>query len=170
MPIPPAPPPDTGDSVSPPSYMTTVNSEDFGDTSGTQAGSFSVGDSFEVIDEPVIVQQSISPFATNYIGTARIASSYDLPYAPVILIIDATAGNLTITLPSPRIVNGKTVTIMRYDNTAGRTITISTIEGNVRTTASVSSILGTQYGAIDLTASVFPDSAGTGEEMVWIGR
>jgi hypothetical protein len=168
MPIPPAP--TGGDAVSTPSFVSTINSQDLGDQPRTNAGTLATVGSFETVSQPTVVQFHINPFASNYVTSARISASATIQDAPVILIIDATAGNVTITLPSPRIVAGKTITVMRYDNTAARTITINTTEGNVRTTASVSSILGTQYGAIDLTASVFPDAAGTGEEMAWIGR
>jgi hypothetical protein len=168
MPLPPAPA--GGNAVSTPSAVATINSQDLGDQPTAQAGSLATVGSFETVNQPTVVQYSINPFASNYITSARISADATIQDAPVILIIDATAGNVTIVLPSPRIVAGKTITIMRYDNTAARTITINTTEGNVRTTAAVSSILGTQYGSIDLTASVFPDSAGTGEEMIWVGR
>jgi hypothetical protein len=130
----------------------------------------SAGGSIDVSASPAIVQYAQDIYATNYQVSDRIVADTVVQFAPCILIIDATSGNVTVTLPSPRALSGKTITMMRADNTAGRTITITATEGNVRTTTSVAAILGTQYGAVDFTASTHLDSAGTGVELVWIGR
>lgn len=159
-----------GNSISTPSFVSTTGSKDYGNRSRYQPGDYNTTGSFENSQEESIIQEHINPYATNYAPSYRINTDTTIPDAPCVLIIDATSANITITLPSPRAVSGKTIVAMRADNTAARTITVNTAEGNVRTTASVSSILGTQYGAIDLTASCHLDSAGTGEELVWIGR
>ena len=178
MPIPPGPTPPAGSEVSTPSAnLGTSGSNDNSDSPVRYAGALAAGDSLDVSASPAIVQYAQDIYATNYQVSDRLVaatgvatSSFTVEFAPCILIIDATNGNVTVNLPSPRALSGKTITMMRADNTAGRTITISATEGNVRTTTSVAAILGTQYGAVDFTASAHLDSAGTGVELVWIGR
>lgn len=171
MPTPPGPTPTAGSEVSTPSAnLGTSGSNDDSDSPVRYAGALAAGDSLDVSASPAIVQYAQDIYATNYQVSDRIVADTTVQFAPCILIIDATSGNITVTLPSPQALSGKTITMMRADNTAGRTITISATEGNVRTTASVAAILGTQYGAVDFTASAHLDSAGTGVELVWIGR
>lgn len=174
----PGPSPSAGSEVSTPSSsLVTSGSDDNSDSPIRYAGALSAGYSIDVSASPAIVQYAQDIYATNYQESNRLVAdpsiattSITVQFAPCILIIDATSGNITVTLPSPRALSGKTITMMRADNTAGRTITIAATEGNVRTTTSVAAILGTQYGAVDFTASAHLDSAGTGVELVWIGR
>lgn len=171
MPAGPGPTPVAGNETSSPgSNVATSGSSEEGDSPFRSAGSVSAGNSSDITAQPFIVQYAQDIYATNYQESNRVVANIDVQFAPCILIIDATSGNITITLPSARALSGKTITMMRADNTAGRTITVTTNDGNVRTTTAVAAILGTQYGSVDYTASAHLDSAGTGVEVIWIGR
>lgn len=147
----------------------------FGDSATTTADSYGSGVS-AVYEYPSIeISPLYFPYATNYQQTLKLkseagGSTIDVPFAPSVILADAALGNLTLTLPSARNFNGKTVTIMRYD-TSANTVTIAAAEGSIRQTASVSSILGTQYGAVDYTASFWFDLTGiAADDVLWIGR
>jgi hypothetical protein len=143
------------------------NSNAYGNSPRTDPDTFIVGNSEDqtIKPEPISVLQY--PYAANYTSSIRITQNLDVPDAPFIVLADATSGNITITLPSAAWASGKTVTVMRYDNTAN-TVTIAAYEGNIRVTAAVSSILNTQYGTVDYTACSTFD--GTTTDTIWIGR
>lgn len=102
-------------------------------------------------------------FATNYKQSFVVTASDTIYVVPSVVLVDASAGNITLTIPSPTMAEGRTMTIQRVDSTAN-TITITPQDGNVRITSTASSNLSNQWGCIDLTA------VNNGSYVIWVGR
>lgn len=171
MPILPAP---SGANSFDPGDMSVPTSSAKNELQNVDPDTYGAGSSGSVDFLPTSISPVYFPYASNFILSQKLqsvagGSTIDIPFAPMIVLADAALGALTLNLPSARFYTGKTVTIMRYDNTAN-TVTITAAEGTIRTTAAVGSILATQYGVIDYTASLSVDPSGGADDVLWIGR
>lgn len=121
------------------------------------------GASSDLSQTAFLVNERYDEAASNYIPSFVYTATGSVTEVPCVVLLDATAGNIVLTIPSPSAAEGRTMTLQRLDATAN-TVTITPADGNVRITASALAKLGTQYGVVDLTAVT------NGSYLIWVGR
>jgi hypothetical protein len=125
----------------------------------------SIGQSKTVDDPPIVASTAWDPYSTNFMPSKVITADYTVDDSPLVILVDCTAGNITVTLQSPEFAEGKTVIIQRIDATASRTVTVTTVAGaNVRISTTRALNLSTQYNALVFTAVNDPTY------KIWVGR
>lgn len=120
----------------------------------------SVGNSETVEDPVVIASEPYDPFGTNFVISKELNATYNLEFAPMVVLVDAGTAAVTVTLPDPGTFEGKTVTIQKMDAT-GNAVNIATIAGTVY---GGSAAITTQYTARDYTA------VNNTTYLGWVGR
>ena len=146
-------------------FTTGVASKDLSATRDLNAPAVICGNSADLSYEVYAVSTPYDPYNTNFTPSRVITANYVVEDSPMVILVDATAGNITVTLQSPQFAEGKTVIIMRLDATAGRKITVDTVAGaNVRISNTRSLNLSTQYNALVFTAVNDPTYP------IWVGR
>lgn len=159
IPIPPA-----GSESDVKSFTTGVATKDLAATRDVTATTVVAGSSADLSYEVYAVSTPYDPYSTNFVPSRVITASYTVEDSPMVILADATAGNIIVTLQSPQFAEGKTVTIQRMDASAF-TVTLATVAGaNVRITTTASAKLNTQYGVVDCTAVNDPTYP------IWVGR
>jgi hypothetical protein len=160
----PIPTPPAGSESGAQIFTTGASTQDITATRDVNATLITTGNSSDLEYIAYDITNAYDPYTTNFVGSRVITVSYTVEDSPIVILADATAGNIVITLQSPNFAEGKTVTIQRLDATA-YTVTLATVAGaNVRITATASAKLNTQYGVVDCTAvnnSTYP---------IWVGR
>jgi hypothetical protein len=160
----PIPTPPAGSESDVKTFTTGVASKDLSATRDLNAPAVICGNSADLSYEVYAVSTPYDPYTTNFVPSRVITASYTVEDSPMIILADATAGNIVITLQPPQFAEGKTVTIQRLDATAN-TVTLATVAGaNVRITTTASAKLNTQYGVVDCTAVNDPTYP------IWVGR
>jgi hypothetical protein len=161
MPIP-TPPVGSESDVS--TFTTGVATKDIAATRDLNASTVTTGNSADFEYRAFDISTAYDPYTTNFVSSRVITASYTVQDSPLVILADATAGNIVVTLQSPQFAEGKTVTIQRLDATAN-TVTLATVAGaNVRITATASGKLNSQYGVVDCTAVNDPTYP------IWVGR
>lgn len=120
----------------------------------------SIGQSETIEDEVIVVSDTWDPYGTNFVPSNEIATSSTLDFAPMVVLVDASGGAVTITLPEPDHFEGKTVTIQKMDVT-GNAVNIATASGTIY---GGSAAITTQYTARDYTA------VNNTTYLGWVGR
>jgi hypothetical protein len=160
----PIPTPPAGSESGAQIFTTGASTQDITATRDVNATLITTGNSSDLEYIAYDITNAYDPYNTNFVPSRVITASYTVEDSPVVILVDATAGSIVITLQSPNFAEGKTVTIQRLDATA-YTVTLATVAGaNVRITATASAKLNTQYGVVDCTAvnnSTYP---------IWVGR
>lgn len=160
----PIPTPPAGSESDVKNFTTGVATKDLAATRDLTATTVVSGASADLNYEVYAVSTPYDPYLTNFVPSRVITASYTVEDSPMVILADATSGNITITLQSPLSAEGKTVTIQRMDASAF-TVTLATVAGaNVRITTTASAKLNTQYGVVDCTAvndTTYP---------IWVGR
>jgi hypothetical protein len=165
MPIPGPVTPTAGDESDVSIFTTGVATKDIAATRDVNATVVTTGGSADFEYRAFDISTPYDPYNTNFMPSKVITADYVVDDSPLVILVDATAGNITITLQSPQFAEGKTVIIMRLDNTASRTITVTTVAGaNVRISSTRSMNLNTQYNALVFTAVNDPTYP------IWVGR
>jgi hypothetical protein len=160
----PIPTPITGSESSVQTYTTGVSTKDIAATRDVSASVITTGSSVDLEYRAYDISNAYDPYNTNFVPSRVITASYTVDDSPLVILADATAGNIVVTLQSPQFAEGKTVTIQRLDATAN-TVTLATVAGaNVRITATASGKLNSQYGVVDCTAVNDPTYP------IWVGR
>jgi len=133
-------------------------------TRNVGASVITTGASADLEYRPYDISNAYDPYNTNFMPSKVITANYTVEDSPLVILADATAGNIIVTLQSPQFAEGKTVTIQRLDATA-YTVTLATVAGaNVRITTTASGKLNSQYGVVDCTAVNDPTYP------IWVGR
>lgn len=161
----PIPAPLAGMESSVQTFTTGVATKDIAATRDVGATVVTTGSSADLEYSAYDISNSYDPYNTNFMPSKVITADYTVDDSPLVILVDATAGNITITLQSPQFAEGKTVIIMRLDATASRTITVTTVAGaNVRISSTRATNLNTQYNALVFTAVNDPTYP------IWVGR
>jgi hypothetical protein len=164
MPIPAPITPVAGDESDVSIFTTGVASKDVAATRDVNATIVTTGGSADFEYRAFDISTPYDPYNTNFVPSRVVTASYTVDDSPLVILADATAGNIVVTLQSPQFAEGKTVTIQRLDATAN-TVTLATVAGaNVRITATASGKLNSQYGVVDCTAVNDPTYP------IWVGR
>ena len=146
-------------------FTTGVATKDLSATRDVTATTVVAGSSADLSYEAYAVSTPYDPYSTNFMPSRVITANYVVEDSPMVILVDATAGNITVTLQSPQFAEGKTVIIMRLDATAGRTVTVDTVAGaNVRISSTRATNLNSQYNALVFTAVNDPTYP------IWVGR
>jgi len=160
----PIPTPPAGSESLVQAYTTGSATVDIEATRNVGASVITTGASADLEYRSYDISNAYDPYNTNFVPSRVITANYTVEDSPLVILADATAGNIIVTLQSPQFAEGKTVTIQRLDATAN-TVTLATVAGaNVRITATASGKLNSQYGVVDCTAvndSTYP---------IWVGR
>lgn len=160
----PIPTPPVGSESSVQTFTTGVSTKDIAATRDVSATTITTGASADLEYRAYDISNAYDPYNTNFTPSRVITASYTVDDSPLVILADATAGNIVVTLQSPQFAEGKTVTIQRLDATAN-TVTLATVAGaNVRITTTASAKLNTQYGVVDCTAVNDPTYP------IWVGR
>jgi len=160
----PIPTPPVGSESSVQTFTTGVSTKDIAATRDVSASVVTTGASADLEYSAYDISNAYDPYNTNFTPSRVITASYTVEDSPLVILADATAGNIVVTLQSPQFAEGKTVTIQRLDATA-YTVTLATVAGaNVRITTTASAKLNTQYGVVDCTAVNDPTYP------IWVGR
>ena len=160
----PIPTPPVGSESSVQTFTTGVSTKDIAATRDVSATTITTGASADLEYRAYDISNAYDPYNTNFTPSRVITADYTVEDSPLVILADATAGNIVVTLQSPQFAEGKTVTIQRLDATA-YTVTLATVAGaNVRITTTASAKLNTQYGVVDCTAVNDPTYP------IWVGR
>ena len=160
----PIPTPPVGSESSVQTFTTGVSTKDIAATRDVSATTITTGASADLEYRAYDISNAYDPYNTNFTPSRVITADYTVEDSPLVILADATAGNIVVTLQSPQFAEGKTVTIQRLDATAN-TVTLATVAGaNVRITTTASAKLNTQYGVVDCTAVNDPTYP------IWVGR
>lgn len=161
----PIPTPPVGSESSVQTFTTGVSTKDIAATRDVSASVVTTGASADLEYRAYDISNAYDPYNTNFTPSRVITANYVVEDSPMVILVDATAGNITVTLQSPQFAEGKTVIIMRLDATAGRTITVDTVAGaNVRISSTRATNLNSQYNALVFTAVNDPTYP------IWVGR
>jgi len=161
----PIPTPPAGSESLVQAFTTGSATTDIEATRNVGASVITTGASADLEYRPYDISNAYDPYNTNFMPSKVITADYTVEDSPLVILVDATAGNITITLQSPQFAEGKTVIIMRLDNTASRTVTVTTVAGaNVRISSTRGMNLSTQYNALVFTAVNDPTYP------IWVGR
>ena len=145
-------------------FTTGIATKDIAATRDVGATVLTTGASADLEYRAYDITDAYDPYNTNFVPSRVITASYTVEDSPLVILADATAGNIVVTLQSPQFAEGKTVTIQRLDATAN-TVTLATVAGaNVRITTTASAKLNSQYGVVDCTAVNDPTYP------IWVGR
>lgn len=158
-PIPPVDPEDQQNQIT----QTIGASVDLQQISQNQNSTVATGVSADIAQSYYALNQQYDGVASNYIPSFAYTASGTVTETPCVVLVDATAGNIVLTIPSPSMAEGRTMTVQRLDATAN-TVTLTPAIGDVRITSTALSKLTVQYGVVDLTA------VNNGTNVIWVGR
>lgn len=97
------------------------------------------------------VEQQINRAADGYLSNVvSINANYATNYSDTVILADATAGNITVTLKPANEMTQKRIVILKTDASAN-TVTIDA-NGSETINGALTNVLSTQYAKVELTA------------------
>ena len=97
------------------------------------------------------VEQQINRAADGYLSNVvAINANYTTNYSDTVILADATAGNITVTLKPANEMTQKRIVILKTDASAN-TVTIDA-DGSETINGALTNVLSTQYAKVELTA------------------
>lgn len=97
------------------------------------------------------LEQRINRAADGYLSNVvAINANYATNYSDTVILADATAGNITVTLKPANEMTQKRIVILKTDASAN-TVTIDA-DGSETINGALTNVLSTQYAKVELTA------------------